>query len=182
MRIFHVIDSLEEIGGAEILLVNSINKLPEHIHTIVVLKGHVKLEINKDLNIQVHQIGFKGYKSLFKSVYRLKKLIQKQKPEIIHAHLPLATFIARLASHRNLKFIFSVHNNYSYSLKKTSPTLFLMEKFFSSSSETAIFVSDAAREDYLSLINFKGSVHVLHNFINDEFFEQPMQNLFYTKK
>lgn len=178
MRLLHIIDGLDSIGGAEKMLISYVNKMPEQHHIVVVLKGESSLPFNENISIQFFQIGFTGYLSIFKSVHRLKQIIKKFKPTVIHAHLPLATFIARLSYPRNINFFFSIHNNYSDSLKKTSWFLFLMEKMLSSSNEIGVFVSDAARKDYEDIINFTGATHVLHNFINDDFFEKPFANPF----
>lgn len=178
MRLLHIIDGLEKIGGAEILLVNYINRMTDHTHAVVVLAGTCALTFNEDVNLNLFQLNFKGYTNIFKAVINLKNVIKSFKPDIIHSHLPLATFIARLAKQKNIPFFFSVHNNYSDSLKKTSSFLFNMEKILSSVDETAIFVSSAAKKDYLNLIKFRGRSFVLHNFITDDFFEPPFAEPF----
>src|SRR5690606_37915313 len=85
--------------------------------------------------IPVLSLKFSSILSLPLVVLRLQKLIKKLKPDIIHAHLPLSSLVARLSTPSNVKLLISIHNNYSDSFKKVSPRLFFLEKKLHSKRE-----------------------------------------------
>lgn len=170
MVIFHVIDNLKR-GGAETLLVQVVKSLAGHRNYIITLTKDNDFPAEALQGTELISLDFTSTLTFFKTVSKLKKLITTLRPQVVHAHLPFSSSIARIATPRHIKLFISVHNKYSESLRKKSWKMFMLEKRLHSRRETLIFVSSAIRDDYQALIGIKCSSTVLHNFIRDEFFE-----------
>ncbi|WP_191907068.1 glycosyltransferase [Adhaeribacter soli] len=167
--ILYVIDSLS-VGGAERLLVETINNLPEF--RIVVVTLYPGDDLLPELNCHsVHCLDFKGKLTIPTTVLKLRKLITSYCPDIVHAHLLWSTFIARLATPKSIPFYFSVHSTLSKdAFGKNKLSLFL-EKVTYKPWHTAIFVSEYVKSDYDQSVGLRGPAHVLYNFIPDQFFQ-----------
>jgi glycosyltransferase involved in cell wall biosynthesis len=169
VTILYVIDSLS-VGGAERLLVNTINSLQDH--KIIIVTLYPRNEYQQELkNATLYCLDFKGTLSIPLTVLKLRRIIAKLNPDIVHSHLLWSTFIARLATPKNIPFFFSVHSTLSKdAFEKNRLSLFL-EKLTYKPHQTAIFVSEFVKEDYQKAIGLRGPAHVLHNFIPDQFFQ-----------
>lgn len=167
--ILYVIDSLS-VGGAERLLVDTINSLPEF--RIIVVTLYPGGELQAELKCQaVHCLHLKGKFSIPGAILNLRKIISGYKPDVVHAHLLWSTFIARLATPKQIPFFFSVHSTLSKdAFEKNKLSLFL-EKLTYKPWHTAIFVSEFVKNDYQQTIGLRGPAHVLYNFIPDRFFQ-----------
>lgn len=171
-NILHIIDNLA-LGGAETLLVGVVNQLTNK-NIIVTLDN--RNEFISPINATLYCLNYKNRLDTLAAVLKLRKIIKNEQIDIVHAHLPLSTFIARLACPKNIKFIFSVHNKLSESAFKESPLTYILEKLTYSSRHHAIFVSETARKDYDKTIGIKGKSDVLYNYIDDSFFENRKKN------
>ncbi len=174
MVFFHIIDNLKR-GGAETLLYHVVKNLGAHQHVVVPLTTELGFSAEETRGMQIIPLGFTSMTSLPAAAWKLKRLIKKHKPDLVHAHLPLASLVARLATPKKIKLFISVHNTYSESLRKVSPRLFWLEKKLHSSRDRLLFVSSAIRHDYQQIIGIKGSSFVLYNFIADKFFDPHHQ-------
>lgn len=154
-----------------------VTSLKSHDHYVITLTGEVDFSPGEMLNIQHLSLKFKSLLSLPATVFNLKKLIAHHKPDIIHAHLPLSSLVARLSTPSNVKLLISIHNNYSDSFKKVSPRLFFLEKRLHSKKENLLFVSESIRKDYDQVVGIKGTSRVLYNFIADKYFADENQLL-----
>lgn len=96
MKILYVITGLG-VGGAENIVVNLADKARKqgHLVSIVYLTGEVELAPdNKDIPLISLQMA--GYKDFLQAAVRLRKLIKKIKPDVIHSHMVHANLLARL--------------------------------------------------------------------------------------
>jgi glycosyltransferase involved in cell wall biosynthesis len=168
--ILHIIDSLE-IGGAEVLLTGVVTSMKEYNHVIVTLTGKNAFE-KQLIRYKIYSLGYKNKLSIPASIRRLKKIMKDHKVDIIHAHLLPSTFLARFANSGDIPFFFTVHNILSKSAFKLSTLSFLLEKFSYKADQRAIFVSEDVREDYHNKIGIKGREFLLHNFVEDHFFNE----------
>ena len=166
--ILHIIDSLET-GGAETLLVGVVNGLEEYNHVIITLLPINKYE-EKLSGIEVISLNYKNKLSTFRCVRIIKKIIMTRDVSIIHSHLLVATFLARLANPKDVSLFFTVHNTLSKSAFAISKLSRILEKWSYGENDVAIFVSEAVRSDYKACIGIKGENHVIYNFINNDFF------------
>lgn len=169
--IFHIIDTLNR-GGAETLLLEVVKNLKQYNNYIITLTNENDFSEEETAGMKIISLKFTSFKSLPSTVLRLKRLIAAHKPSIIHAHLPLSSFVARLVKPANARLFISVHNKYSESLKAVSRKMFLLEKLLHSGNESLIFVSASIKADYEKIIGIKGKSVILYNFIADKFFEQ----------
>src|SRR5438105_1284764 len=110
--IFHIIDSLST-GGAEILLANTINILPEYEHVVIYLGSPQVISSLFNKKIIFYNLDHSSWKDTIKSVLRLNKIIKRHRPILIHSHLLKSTWITRLRKRRNIPHVGTVHSTYS---------------------------------------------------------------------
>jgi glycosyltransferase involved in cell wall biosynthesis len=172
--ILHVIDSLE-VGGAEKLLVNTIDVLDEYNHLICFLAGDNKFpalnEFHKVICLQ-HKSNF----NFFKTVTNLKKIIDQYNPVLVHAHLLKSTWISRAATSGKCPLIFTIHNKLSEDAFKVNKLSYYFEKLTYSKHQAVIGVSNEVLKDYNHWIRIKGKAEVLYNMIEDKFFKKSLKN------
>lgn len=168
--IFHIIDNLKR-GGAETLLLEVVKSLKDHKNYIITLTGENDFKGHEIEGLQIIPLGFNSFFSMPRVIFKLKKLIARYQADLIHAHLPLSSLVARIATPKSIKLFISVHNTLSQSLQKVSPKLFTLEKKLHSGRENLVFVSAAIKEDYQKIAGIKGRSFVLYNFIANKFFE-----------
>jgi glycosyltransferase involved in cell wall biosynthesis len=167
-RIVHIIDNLS-IGGAEILIINTIKKMPGYEHHIITLTPQVDFKNIDELAV-LHCVRHSGWGRIFETCSKIKSLVHQLNPLIIHAHLFLSSFLSRLAlGHRN-DFVYSIHNLYSATIFKNSRFRF-MERWIYHPSQKLITVSNYVLHDYKKVVTKCETGHVLYNFINDSFLE-----------
>jgi len=152
------------------LLINVVRGLQEHKNYIITITNDSSLSEAELEGIEIVRLDYKSFFSLPQVIWKLRKLIAKHKPDIVHAHLPFTSLITRLATPSHIKLFISVHNTYSESFQRVSPRLFYLEKKLHSKRENLIFVSSAIKEDYNRIVGIKGRSFVLYNCIADKFF------------
>ena len=121
MKILHAITSLDK-GGAEnhLSILSSEQAKKKNIVKIFISKNSFywlkylkkkKIYVIKSKNFNERNLFYKTIKLLL-DIYRLKKILEKFKPEILHAHLPymeiVSFFSINLSSYKP-KFIISKH-------------------------------------------------------------------------
>ena len=180
-KILYVIDNLD-VGGAEKLLVNTINDLPEYHHTLIILNGPETLKEELPNNINYYKLNFKLNGSVIKKVFQigslkdLRRIIVKEKPDVVHTHLFWSTFYARLVCPKNIKFISTIHGMIGDRVFKHSVVYRMLENTTISKHQHIIGVSNSVLENYKKFIPFKGSTSVNYNYIPTSFFEIRKQN------
>lgn len=98
VKILSIITGLNT-GGAEMMLYKTIKNIDRSKFEPVVvslLPGGAVSEYIKKENIPVYSLDLNGAKSLIKSSMRLKKIIKKHKPMIIHSYMFHADMLARV--------------------------------------------------------------------------------------
>jgi glycosyltransferase involved in cell wall biosynthesis len=169
MKVLHVIDSLGR-GGAETLLVGVIKATPELNHVIVSLKP--LNEFSEELTgYKIYFLNVQWYHSLPKIVYQLKQIIVQNKVDVVHAHLFWSIIASRLACPRNTRLINSYHAVlYGQTSGKYPFYARLLDKFTYYNKVITLCVSDEVRKNIKENIGIKQNVYVLHNFIENEFY------------
>ncbi len=172
MKILHIIDSLG-VGGAEKLLVNTINSMPSAEHHILTLTNDLTLKQELMVGHHIQVLPFNGKKSIPKVVKIIRAYIKQHQIDIVHSHLTLANLVTRLATLKpsNVKIFNTVHTlsgTRFFSNKWSFATL--AEKWSYKPHHTLIAVSNTVKSDYASKIPLKGPTHVLYNFVDDRFF------------
>jgi glycosyltransferase involved in cell wall biosynthesis len=176
-RIIHCIDSLIT-GGAETLLKNSIELLPEFEHTVVSLAPLVnELNVASITSAEVVSLDHTGWKSLFRSIIKLRSIIKNKKPLLVHSHLFYSSICARLAVPSRIPLLSSLHSLYSRDAFLKNRKSLLAERFTLKNNHAILAVSKEVLEDYLKYVPFKGKSFILHNFLPATMFvpKQPRQ-------
>ena len=175
-KIVHVIDTLS-IGGAELLLKNSIELLPEYEHIVAYLNEPD--ELRKEVwNSHVHFINLQhtGWTKIFNTARQLRKVIKFAKPSIVHSHLFVSTICARLATPKSVRLVSSIHSIYSKDAFHKNIKSLLAEKLTLRERHTIIAVSKFVLNDYLCYVPFAGKRFVLYNFLpNGSFVEEQVK-------
>jgi len=162
--IIHVINSLT-IGGAEILLKNSIHLLPEYRHLVVYLNEPSILKDQFPAEVEFVNINHGGWRSLFKTARKLRELIRDRKPLLVHSHLFEATLVARLGTPRSVPLVTTIHSTYSIDAFSKNSKSIWAEKLTLKKRHNLIGVSRFVLEDYLRFIPFSGRRYILYNFL-----------------
>ncbi|MFM6924370.1 MAG: glycosyltransferase [Ferruginibacter sp.] len=173
-RVLHVINSLT-IGGAEILLVNSLSPggLNEHTENYLVYfinrGGHLASLVDK--NVKQICLDYKGGTDIIRLLRDLRKVIADNKIDIIHTHLNPADFYVNLVRPKNIPQVHTLHIAYTTD-KETRSSLKFLERtlFFNKPYCNLIFLSEFNKKDFLGNMNFKGQSFVVPNFVDDSFF------------
>lgn len=174
-RVLHVINSLT-IGGAEMLLVNSLSSggLNEHTENYLAyfIKGSDHIASLVDKGVKQIFLDYKGGTDIFRLLRDLKKVIISNKIDIIHTHLNPASFYVNLVRPKNIPQVHTLHIAYSTD-KETRRSLKFLEKnlYFKRSDCNLIFLSEFNKKDFLDHVQFNERSFVLPNFVDDKFFD-----------
>lgn len=161
MKIVHVITSLDK-GGAENHIVDlAINqkKFYNHDISIIYWKGNnywvpylKKFGIRcYKLNTNLKKIEFNLFFNFLFCVFKLRKKINKLKPDILHAHLPFTEVLSRIVlySKKDIKFVITKHLNSVFLCKNNSRKSFLgkiLELYVARRADKVIVISNAVKK------------------------------------
>ena len=171
-KILIVIDSLAR-GGAETMLVNLLKPLSEDYSIILVtLSSKIDFfenEIICDVRLCLNYDSMKG---MLWAIMKLKKIIKKHKPDLVHCQLFWSTIIGRFSVPKSIPFIFSIHSQLSQDAFKANKFARILEKLTYNKRHNMISVSNAIFKDYATCIGIKGRHFILNNFVQEVFFKQ----------
>ncbi|HVG12765.1 MAG TPA: glycosyltransferase, partial [Flavisolibacter sp.] len=160
--ILHIIDTLG-IGGAEMLLRNTLQLLPEYHHCVVCLSRGTSHQELESATVEVVCLEHEGWKSFFSSVRKLRRIITKVKPVIVHTHLFYATLLARVAVPFSIPLVTTLHSTFSRDAFEKNRKSVWAERMTLRQHHILIGVSQYVLNDYLQWIPFKGRRFVLYN-------------------
>jgi len=170
--ILHFIHGLAR-GGAETMLVRVIRELGAYRNIVVTLDraNHFKGELVCDELICLEKPSLL---SLPSSVVQFRKLIKKYKPDLVHSHLPLPNFIARLATPRSIPLVTTIHTSISQAVDYKKKYMRLLDRFtYNYRPSTIIAVSNVAMQDYFSGLKIKPhQALVIYTFVEEGLFAQ----------
>lgn len=173
LKVLHVITSMG-IGGAEVLLANSLAKdgLQEYTDNSIALFEGTSWVINRiDKNVKWHHLNYKNIFSLPRVLYDLRKIIKENKIDVVHTHLTRSGFLTHLILPKKVKHVHTIHTTYSKNFETGKTLLWIEKKFyFKSRRANIISLSDYTKKDFLEAIDFKGNIFVLNNFVEDVYF------------
>lgn len=172
--IIHTINNLS-LGGAELLLRNTLQVLPEFNHTVVYLNApeDLKEQISAD-NVEVIRIEKNKPGPLWLSILRLRRIIQKKNPLLVHSHLFYSTICARLATPRSIPLVSTLHSQYSKDNFHVNFKGLLAARLTLKKRHTLVGVSHFVLEDYFNYVPFKGKRFVVHNFLPEDSFQYQL--------
>jgi glycosyltransferase involved in cell wall biosynthesis len=178
LRVLHIIDTLD-VGGAEKLLVGVVNGLPKCEHHVIYLSGKHTLSDQLPARCNVIKLGYYSRFDLPRCVYRLRKYIRRHQVNIVHSHLFLSTFIARLACPSSCRLISTIHSLSGKIRYNHSPVVSMIDKMAYRKRHEIIAVSDEVFDSFDAEVGIKGRAWVLPNFAGDAFFQpQPRKTNF----
>lgn len=181
--IIHFIDSLS-VGGAETLLKNTVFILPEFYHIIIYLnEPHTIKSHIAGGNVEFIYLDYKGWTHLPSLSLKLKRIIKKVKPFLVHSHLFYSTLLARLSVPKDIPLMSTLHSIYSVDAFGKNRFSIWAERMTLRERYHLVGVSKYVLNDYLHYVPFEGKKFVLYNFLPDEFFEKkPKKSLSNTLK
>jgi glycosyltransferase involved in cell wall biosynthesis len=151
MKIMHIITSLK-IGGAESALYNLLSqfkKKSKNQHFVIYFHDGPNVQKIKNLGIPLFKIQGLLYKYDPFIYYRLKKLIIKIKPDIMHSALWSANFIGKLLAKKlRIPIICDLHSNFSHDGKIRA----FLETFTAHMANRYVAVSQTAYQGYLDTV------------------------------
>ncbi|NCT75340.1 MAG: glycosyltransferase [Chitinophagaceae bacterium] len=170
MTVLHIIDTLD-VGGAERLLVGTIQGMPAVNHHVITLADKAKLAGELPVDCKLISLGFKGKWNAISCIRRIRKYIKQNRIDIVHSHLVLSNIMARLATPPDVPLINSMHTiNSPRFYRNFFSAARWAEKMTYRKRHTLIAVSQVVLEDYKKHIGLKGKAIVLYNFVEDRFF------------
>lgn len=167
--ILHCIDSLR-IGGAEVLLKDTINGLDNYEHIVCYLRTPAPL-LSSIQAQHFYHLEHNSWTNLFSTRRKLRQIIDRHQPELLHAHLFEPTLIARLSAPKKLKFIFTIHNILSKDAFEVNRLSLIAEKLTYKKRHHVIAVSHQALDDYNKWVGIKGKADVVYNYVSQKFFD-----------
>ena len=165
----HIIPRLH-IGGAEKLLLNTIEILPEYEHHVVAFSADTNMLQSFEQIATVHYKPSKSVTTLSNLVYliRVEKEVQ---PYVIHSHLLKTNWLSRVAFQKKTNLFNSIHSPYSIDAYSHNTYSLWVERFtYRKSNVLLLFVSDFVKSDYTRFISLQRRSFIVPNFVADEFF------------
>jgi glycosyltransferase involved in cell wall biosynthesis len=171
-KLLLIIDTLKK-GGAETLLVGILAQLNIKFEVILVTLS-ADCDFNKENIIcsERYNLGFKRKTSLVFSILKLRRIIKKHVPALVHSHLIYSSIVARCACPHNIPVLYSIHGELSKNDFDNSKILRFIERNTIRENHSLIAVSNAALADYKKTIFKTNKTFILPNFIADHYFKQ----------
>ncbi|MGB4845502.1 MAG: glycosyltransferase [Ferruginibacter sp.] len=174
MKVMHVIDGLGR-GGAETLLMNTIQLLPHDEHIIICLSEDYDFDPMLKKHFIHYTFPVKNKLRIPFIVFSVRKLIKKHKPDIVHANLLFPGIISKLACPRHIPLFYTIHSEYSIAYFTKKKLIKWLEKITARPRHHLIGVSKLVIDDYVKYIPDSGTRDVLYNFVGEEFFKVNRQ-------
>ena len=169
-RLLTVIESLGR-GGAERLLVTTHAALDRARFRPSVAALGPPYDLAPELEamgVTVHRLDTAGPRDLARAVLRLRRVVRKERPELVHTHLFAANVAGRLASPGRARVITTLHNpDYGYEDNETLRFRVrkALDRWSGRRNRLFIAVSEAVRADYQMHMGFE-PIRVLPNYLD----------------
>lgn len=168
IKILYIITGLA-IGGAETLLLSIIQKLNKEIFTITIIslyKDDAFFPEFKKTGASVYCLNYSKKWNFF-IIFHLIQIIKKEKPDIIHTHLPHGTIWGRIAAFfTKVKCIFTTEHNMSV-WKKKHLFFYFLYKITYRINTRIIAVSQAIKNKMITEFSIpEDKIVVIHNGID----------------
>lgn len=169
-KLLHFISSLGR-GGAETLLVHVTRALTEYDHLIVTLDPALHFN-TAEINAEVICLQLPSVRHYPKAVFRLRKLIARHRPDLVHTHLYWPTVIARLAVPASIPLVSTVHAFISGASEYRKAYIRMLDRYsYRKRPSVILAVAEGALREYFSMLGTDSSnSRVLHTFVDPDFF------------
>lgn len=155
------------------MMVRVIKELPEYENVVVTLfplnRFGPELECDKFICFNL--------KSLFHlplAIFKLRKVIRKEKPQLVHTHLFWPTFIARIAVPRKIPLITTIHAFIASSVEYKNFHVRFLDKISYRFRKTSIIaVAKNALTEYFTILKLKPyKAYTLYTFVDTAIFNK----------
>ncbi len=169
-KIIHFIFNLNR-GGAETMMVRVIKELPEFEHIVVTLfPGN-----NFGEELQCKKWICLNIKSLFTlplAFFSFRRLVIREKPDLIHTHLFWPTFVTRLSIPRRIPVVTTIHAFIATSGEYKHWYIRFLDKLSYKFRKTIIIgVAKGAMQEYFTFLHLKPwKAHTLYTFVDTDRF------------
>ncbi len=175
-NVLHVIDTLG-IGGAEKVMVGTINGMPQFQHHVVYLSGSDALTSHLPASCVITNLNCGSKKDIIRCAWQLRRYIRKHNIEIVHSHLSLATLIARIACPADLKLFTTIHSLPSKNYYAESRLAKWLEKITYRKRHHIIAICHEVFNDYNECIGIKGPYTILYNYVEDVYYAKEYHKM-----
>lgn len=146
LRILHVITTIER-GGAEhhLLALAAAQRQAGHDVTVAYLKGAGELRpAFEQAGVVIESLPWQGLSGTLNAAWRLRRLVARLEPQVVHAHMPPAELVVCIAGlgHRLPPVITSRHNDEPF-WRAAGVAGRLIGRFVSARAVAMIAISDA---------------------------------------
>lgn len=149
------------------MMVRVIKELDEYEHVIVTLfpHNHFGEELKCDKLVCLNMGSLLGIPL---AILKFRKLVQNEKPDIVHTHLFWPTFIARLAVPKKYPLITTIHAFIATSVEYKHWYIRLLDKLsYHFRNNIIIVVANGALVEYFSFLRIKPyQAYVLYTFVD----------------
>ena len=175
-NVLHIIDTLG-IGGAEKILVGTVNGLPWFQHHVIYLNGSDAMAANLPEDCKIVKLNCRSKFDIPRSAVKLNKYIRENNIEIVHSHLFMATLVARLACPKNVKLFTTIHNLPSKNFFAESRIARWLEKITSSKRHHLIAICHEVFKDYKKNFGVKGDYSILYNYVDESYYAKAYKKM-----
>ena len=168
-NVLHIIDTLG-IGGAEKVMIGTVNSLPDFQHHVVYLGGSNAMASSLPGSCKTKKLNYRSKFDILRCVIQLRRYIKQNNIEVIHTHLFMATLIARLACPKNVQLFTTIHSMPSKNYFAKRRLAKWMEKITYRSKHHMIAICHEVFNDYNKCIGIKGPYTILYNYVEDIYY------------
>jgi len=174
--VLHIIDNLGR-GGAETMLVSVTRELSDFNNIIVTL--HPENEFGDEVKCdQLICLNLSSNFLFLSAAVKLRRIILKNKVDIVHSHLFWSTVIARIATPKRIPLITTIHAFVASSLEFKPARMRIIERLtFKIRKSVIIGVCKGALDEYFSFFKLKPyQAYTLYTFVDTKIFNETKTN------
>jgi L-malate glycosyltransferase len=175
-NVLHIIDTLG-IGGAEKVMVGTINSMPGFQHHVVYLGGSDALASHLSPSCKIKKLDCRSKFDIFRCAIRLRRYIRANNIQIVHSHLSMATLVARMGCPREVKLFTTIHSLPSKNYFAESRMAKWMEKITYRKHHHIIAICHEVFKDYNECIGVKGPYTILYNYVEDVYYAKEFHHM-----
>lgn len=150
----HIITNLT-IGGAETMLVRVIKHKPDYVKSTIVISLMENGEIGRTLDalgVKVISMGMNKGFSILKTLFKIKNIIQIEKPDIIHTWMYHANILGGIAAYlaKNKNIVWSIRRS-EYTQNESFTTFLIMKMgaiFSSIIPKVIVYVAESGLKNH----------------------------------
>jgi glycosyltransferase involved in cell wall biosynthesis len=184
--ILYIIDSLNGIGGAEVMLVSPLEELHKIYNIVIVtLKPGNAFENMGFVCDEQYCLHMHSRKDIFSAAAKLKKIISENNVDLVHSFLYWSVIVARLACGKKITHIFSlatIMSEHIYKDKWYSRYTQFIDKITYKKNQIVISPTKEVLDDFKKHVGIKGRQKILYNFVSDNFFKSQINYKYPSRK